>query len=64
MGGCQNDGPFWGTLNIRCRIIKTGPIVLTKTLNPKPNIPTVTQNLHILPFCTKPNRETRSPQMP
>ena len=21
MGGCQNYGPFWGTLNIRCRII-------------------------------------------
>ena len=21
MGGCQNYGPFWGTLNIRRRII-------------------------------------------
>ena len=21
MGGCQNSGPFLGTLNIRCRII-------------------------------------------
>ena len=21
MGGCQNYGPFWGTLNIRCRSI-------------------------------------------
>ena len=21
MAGCQNYGPFWGTLNIRCRII-------------------------------------------
>ena len=21
MGGCQNYGPVWGTLNIRCRII-------------------------------------------
>ena len=21
MGGCQNYGPFFGTLNIRCRII-------------------------------------------
>ena len=21
MGGCQNDGPFWGTLNMRCRTI-------------------------------------------
>ena len=21
MGGCQNSGPFWGTLNILCRII-------------------------------------------
>ena len=22
MGGCQNDGPFLGTLHIRCRIIR------------------------------------------
>ena len=32
MGGCQNYGPFWGTLNIRCRIIigiKKGTIILT-----------------------------------
>ena len=21
MGGCQNYGPFWGTLSIRCRTI-------------------------------------------
>ena len=21
VGGCQSYGPFWGTLNIRCRII-------------------------------------------
>ena len=21
MGDCQDDGPFWGTLNIRCRTI-------------------------------------------
>ena len=34
MGGCQNDGPFLGTLNIRCRIrigIQTGTIILTTT---------------------------------
>ena len=32
MGGCQNYGPFWGTLNIRCRIIigiQKGTIILT-----------------------------------
>ena len=34
MRGCQNDGPFLGTLNIRCRIrIRTqnGTIILTTT---------------------------------
>ena len=34
MGGCQTYGPFWGTLNIRCRIIigiQKGTIVLTTT---------------------------------
>ena len=34
MGGCQNYGPFLGTLNIRCRIIigtQKGTIVLTTT---------------------------------
>ena len=34
MGGCQNDGPFLGTLNIRCRIImgiQNGTIILTTT---------------------------------
>ena len=34
MGGCQNYGPFWGTLNIRCRIItgsQKGTIILTST---------------------------------
>ena len=34
MGGCQNYGPFLGTLNIRCRnIIGTpkGTIILTTT---------------------------------
>ena len=34
MGGCQNDGPFLGTLNIRCRIIivtQKGTIILTTT---------------------------------
>ena len=32
MGGCQNYGPFLGTLNIRGRIIigtQKGPIILT-----------------------------------
>ena len=31
MGGCQKDGPFLGTLNIRCRIImgtQKGTIIL------------------------------------
>ena len=28
MGGCQNDGPFLGTLTIRCRTMK-GTIILT-----------------------------------
>ena len=34
MGGCQNYGPFLGTLNIRCRIIigiQKGTIILTIT---------------------------------
>ena len=34
MGGCQNYGPFLGTLNIRCRIIigtPKGTIILTAT---------------------------------
>ena len=34
MGGCQNHGPFSGTLNTRCRIIKgiqKGTIILTTT---------------------------------
>ena len=33
MGGCQNYGPFLGTLNIRGRIIGTqkGTIILTTT---------------------------------
>ena len=34
MGGCQNYGPFLGTLNIRCRIIigiHKGTIILTTT---------------------------------
>ena len=34
MGGCQNYGPFLGTLNIRGRIImgiQKGPIILTTT---------------------------------
>ena len=34
MGGCQNYGPFLGTLNIRCRIIigiQKGAIILRTT---------------------------------
>ena len=34
MGGCQNYGPFLGTLNIRCRKmiwIQKGTIILTTT---------------------------------
>ena len=34
MGGCQNYGPFLGTLNIRCRIIigiEKRTIILTAT---------------------------------
>ena len=34
MGGCQNYGPFLGTLNMRCRIIigtPKGTIILTTT---------------------------------
>ena len=34
MGSCQNYGHFWGTLNIRCRIIlrtQKGTIMLTTT---------------------------------
>ena len=34
MGGCQNYGPFLGTLNIRCRSIieiHKGTIILTTT---------------------------------
>ena len=37
MGGCQNDGSFLGTLNIRCRIIigtQKGTIILTTTHMP------------------------------
>ena len=34
MDDCQNYGPFWGTLNIRCRImigIQKGTIILITT---------------------------------
>ena len=34
LGGCQNYGPFLGTLNIRCRIkigIQKGTMILTTT---------------------------------
>ena len=34
MGGCQNYGPFSGTLNIRCRIligIQKETVILTTT---------------------------------
>ena len=32
MGGCENYGPFWGTLNIRCR-----NIIRTQKGNPNSN---------------------------
>ena len=38
LGGCQNCGPFSGTLNIRCRIIigiQEGTIILTTTQLPQ-----------------------------
>ena len=38
MGGCQNYGPFLGTLNIRCRIIigtQKGTIILISTHIPE-----------------------------
>ena len=34
MGGCQNYGPFWGTLIIKCRTIlgtQKGTLILTTT---------------------------------
>ena len=34
MGGCQNYGPLFGTLNIRCRMIirtQQGTLILTTT---------------------------------
>ena len=37
MGGCQNYGPFLGTLDIKCRIvigIQKGTIILTTTHMP------------------------------
>ena len=42
MGGCQNYGPFLGTLNNRCRIIigtQKGTLILTTT-----NIETIARN--------------------
>ena len=43
LGGCQNYGPFLGTLNIRCRIIigtQKGTIILTTThLQAEPSRP-------------------------
>ena len=45
MGGCQNYGPFLGTLNIRCRIIiriqkwdHNLTIYMTSTISPEPGI--------------------------
>ena len=49
MGGCQNYGPFWGTLNIRCRTIlgtQKGTIILT--------IPHITPTLHSTFFSIPP----------
>ena len=56
MGGCQNYGPFLGTLNIRGRIIigiQKGTIFLTTTqvdpnLNPKPKHPVTSRNKYSL----------------
>ena len=43
MGGCQNLGPFLGTLNNRCRIILSTPkgtLILTTThMDPKIRYP-------------------------
>ena len=38
LGGCQNDGPCWGPLNTRCRILlrtQRGTITLTTTHVPR-----------------------------
>ena len=51
MGGCQNDGPFLGTLNIRCRIItgtQKGTIILTTTHVELVSLFTISTN----PDCT------------
>ena len=42
MGGCQNYGPFLGTLNIRCRIMigtEKGTIILATTHMAEPKAP-------------------------
>ena len=47
MGGCQNSGPFWGTLNNRCRIIigtQKGTIILTTTYINNNSASTVTMS--------------------
>ena len=39
MGGCQNNDPSWGTLNIRCRIligVQKGTMILTLRDPPRP----------------------------
>ena len=67
MGGCQNCGPFLGTLNIRCHIIigiQKGNIILTAThmfihlctnINGAPRLtgPTINSlNIHsVMPGC-------------
>ena len=51
MGGCQNYGPFLGTLNIRCRtILRTpkGTIILTTTHMPTSTVHQTSAALKVL----------------
>ena len=55
MGGCQNYGPFWGTLNIRCHTItriQKGTITLTTSHIVKPHKERKTAVLHSIPKTT------------
>ena len=52
VGGCQNYGPFLGTLNSRCRIIignPKGTIILTTT--------------HVVSKCHGPSKKAQFMQM-
>ena len=60
MGGCQNYGPFLGTLNMRCRTVlgtQKGTITLTtthiKTHTPRLNPDELARNLK--PYTQDPN---------